>query len=633
MNILLINAYGTSDSGKSKFNDFYSLVKNIFKKILKGSGLDNCKFICRTPNNLKDLIFKIDVISSDVSQNLSNKKNFDKIDIVFIDGKETYVPWEDKSYILCEFIKLCKIKNKIMFMSGVAFEILIYYLATGTLNEYNFINSKGEIKAVEEMATIPYELFQSLKRNDNFLDFVSGDILEFRPNEQIWAPIKNIGLHKQLTAEKYMSRGKFVLPDKFKGRDFIKNKYAFSTLCNEIKVSITRQNLSHYLVENLPLEFVVYSSLSWFPHFVNVSNKKFQYKIIGESEKGPIIIEHENTIGVGFHVNVKFRDSVTLLENFIKNKFCVIRDKLFKFKNVDDEIYDEQLGKDNNINRFNFLNTEANNNNNNKRRNNVFSDNLHYNKFTNLDKVWGSLAFNRIKNVKNEAGHVGFGLNNRDMIFVEQNFISQKPLYCGEKKRLESLPDVRNKSESKMSSEFSLNKSLKRNYGNSQRKIISSNKSKLKLNFINDNNKKRKILKLKNNFQEETTLYNNQSNYKSRNDLNHKIRLKSANMFNKVNRPIHKASTQANLGDLKVGIDFSTTKFKNKKKFYFNDSQDDFPHYISKYPRMANIEDNKLNESNKNTIKSTLGSGKNVSFGIMNLKDFSGNSQNVKTFI
>ena len=628
MNILLINAYGNNDSGKSKFNDFYSLVKNIFKKILKGSGLDNCKFICRTPNSIKDFLFKIDIMSGDVSQNLENKKNFDKIDIIFIDGKETYVPWEDKSYTLCEFIKLCKIKNKIMFMCGVAFEILIYYLATGTLNEYNFINSKGEIKAIEEMATIPYQLFKSLKRNDNFLDFVSGDILEFRPNEQIWSPIKNIGLHKQLTAEKYMYRGRFVLPDKFKGKDFIKNKFAFITICNEIKVSITRQNLSHYLVENLPLEFIVYSSLSWFPHFVNVSNKKFQYKIIGESEKGPIIIEHENTIGVGFHINVKFRDSVTLLENFIKNKFCVIRDKLFKFKNIDDEIYSDQSNKENKANHFKFMNTESNN----KKTNKILGDNIYNHKFTNMDKVWSSLAFNRIKNVKNEAGHVGFGLNNRDMIFVEQNFVSQKPLYCGERRRMESLPEFRYKNENKRSNEFSLNKSSKKKYDTIQRRIMSSYKKKNKINLIN-NNRKKHILKLSDGFLEDTTLYNYQFNSKSRNDLNKKIRLKSANIFNKINKPIHKASTLANLSDVKVGLDFGMKRFKKKKKIYFNDRKVDFPHYVSKYPRLRSIEDNKISESNKNQIKSDFGSEKNVNFGILNLKDYSGNSHRLKTFV
>jgi hypothetical protein len=40
----------------------------------------------------------------------------------------------------------------------------------------------------------------------------------------------NIGLHKQISAEKYYERGKFVLPDLFKGKDnLLKNKNSISS--------------------------------------------------------------------------------------------------------------------------------------------------------------------------------------------------------------------------------------------------------------------------------------------------------------------------------------------------------------------------------------------------------------------
>ena len=128
----------------------------------------------------------------------------------------------------------------------------------------------------------------------------------------------NIGLHHQISAENYFSRGKFVLTENFKGKDYIKNDNAMNTYCQEIKVKITRQYISHYLVQNCPIEFIGISTLEWFPHFVNVTAKKLQFKTICQSEKGPIVIEHDNSIGVGFHSQEKFRDSVKILENFIK---------------------------------------------------------------------------------------------------------------------------------------------------------------------------------------------------------------------------------------------------------------------------------------------------------------------------
>ena len=58
---------------------------------------------------------------------------------------------------------------------------------------------------------------------------------------------------------------------------------------------------------------------------------------------------------------------------------------------------------------------------------------------TNLDRVNNSRAFSRIKKVKSEANHVGFGINNRDMVFVENNFINQKPLFYMDKYKKKSI--------------------------------------------------------------------------------------------------------------------------------------------------------------------------------------------------
>jgi hypothetical protein len=56
------------------------------------------------------------------------------------------------------------------------------------------------------------------------------------------------------------------------------------------------------------------------------------------------------------------------------------------------------------------------------------------NKNSNVGKVNNSRSFNRIKKVRNVASHVGFGFNNRDMIFVENNAIIQKSILYNKKK-------------------------------------------------------------------------------------------------------------------------------------------------------------------------------------------------------
>ena len=165
MNILIVNAYGNSRNNKDKFTSFCTIIKDILKKVSLNSGIDNFNFIYRTPRTINDFLYNYECNpGEETKENLIIKKNFDKIDMVFIDGHEKYLPWEEKGYRLSQFIRLCKATNKILFAAGVALEILIYYLATGSNNLYNFINSKGEIQAIEELHKVPSNFLLNLKK-------------------------------------------------------------------------------------------------------------------------------------------------------------------------------------------------------------------------------------------------------------------------------------------------------------------------------------------------------------------------------------------------------------------------------------------------------------------------------------
>ena len=626
MNILIINAFGSSSKSKARFESFCNLIKHLFKKISKDSGIDNFNFICRSPNHISEFLFKYDMISGDVNQNKKHKKNFDKLDMVIIDGYEKYSPWGNKSFILCEFIKLCKITNKILYAGGVALEILIYYLSTGSLNEYNFVNSTGQIKALEEMVTLPKKYVKELKNNDMFLDFVTGDILEYK-NNKTWVPIKNIGLHKQLTAEKYMNRGKFVLPYNFKGKDAIKNEFAFVTICNEIKVKITRQYLHHCLVENLPLEFIAITSLTWFPHFINVNNKELQFKVICESQKGPVVIEHQNSTGVLFHISEKYQGTVIFLENFIRNKFNEVQNKIFKFKNMtNNPIVKTDKGEIPLL--FKTYNSYGD-----IRKAKIKTENVILNnRKTNLDKVNNSRAFNRIKKIKSEASHVGFGINNRDMIFVENNYINQNPIFSMDMNKKNKMINLlyddniefnknnlfqNKKKKSSNLLEFKNSDEIYENKDKTKKKI--NNITSLKgLHILIDNKNQEKRLSKKNLF----TSYNKQKNlnlnnknkifqsnlyFQSRNKNNKKkIRFNSTNIFNKTENNYHKKMKNFKNEEYEMYPLISDT-LKMRKYNYTKSNEKEIDEnynevFIPKYPRPANIN----TENEKKTLDNNL---------------------------
>ena len=595
MNILILNAFGSSPKASQKFDSFCRIIKNIFKKISKGSGIENFNFICRSPNNISEFIYKHDMISGDVNQNKRNKKNFDKIDIVIIDGYEKYAPWDQRSYTLCEFIKLCKITNKTLYAGGVGFEILIYYLATGSLNEYNFVNAKGQIKSLEEMSMAPKKFLKELKNNEIFLDYVTGDILEYKSDET-WVPIKNIGMHKQLTAEKYMPRGKFVLKECFRGKDFVKNLNAFSTAYDEIKVKITKQYFHHYLFENLPLEFIASTSMTWFPHFFNVLNQTYQFKILCESEKGPVVIEHKNSTGVLFHIIDKYQDSVHFMENFIKNKFTEIQNKIFKFKHMDGD-YLQKSEKNEIPAIFKYYISSLSYKKTNQ--------NIENTKSTNMDKVTNSLPFSRIKNIKSEANHVGFSINNRDMIFVENNYINQSPIVSTKRNR--NILYYKPKEEIKINS-------------NSHRKNSRPNLRNLSYNdyIEKDKDKNNNRIKTGNLF----------LSCKNKNKLKIKYRLKSSKINTSTNYKNNIRRFNPILSDRSKLPKYPIELKKNVEEK--DDELDDI--YIPKYPRPAilsgrtkDLKTNSFNNINLDSLSSNNKKNNNVNFfemGLLNRQKF-----------
>ena len=416
MNILIINAFGNNSIGKKYFNNFYTSIKTTFKSIAKkNSNVDNFLYTIRTPDNLDDFIFDYEFIPNEGSIAETNKKNFDKMDFIFIDGTEKFIPWSDRGLKLSEFIKLCKSMNKLVFCCGVALESLIYYLATGAHNEYNFINSNGELQSVEDLSKIPKSYLKDIKKNDNFLDFVTGDVLEYRYLTKTWIPIMNIGLHNIVMSMKYINRGKYVMPDNFIGKDYIKNNESIVSNCNEIKVEIVKQYNNNYLVKNLPGQFTVFSTLTWFPHYFNVAYQRFQFKTIGNSLKGPVLIEHENSVGCAFHCNKNYKESLMILENFIANKYNSFKNNLYQITNINNA--EKNIEEIPLVFRAYKLHEEQILNGN---KNNSFRPN------STINKVSIGKAYNRVKKFKKDANdHVGFSFNNRDMIFVENNSINQ----------------------------------------------------------------------------------------------------------------------------------------------------------------------------------------------------------------
>ena len=570
MNILIVNAFGNSISGKTKFNSFLSLIKTLFKKVSENSGIEKFNYIIRTPLTIGDFTYSNFTNPLEETSDSKNRKNFNSLDMIFIDGTELYLPWKEKSEKLFEFIKLCKINNKVLFAGGVGLLILIYYLSTNSMAEYNIINNKGEIKSLEELQNFPNNYFKGTKTNEIFLDFVTGDLLGYRENDNSWEPIMNIGLHHQISAEKYYNRGKFVLNDVIKNQNKIINElkkksnsiyFTKDIISNEIKIIINKQYISHYLLKNCSSEFNAFCSLEWFPHFINVT-----------------VIEHENSVAVIFHPNQKYWDSAFILKNFINDKFNEVKDKILGVRTI--HSIDSNEKKDNSL----FQRIIDNNNDNmikgeyNNEKENRFRDN----KFSLIKKVANSCLFNKIKLVKDEAKHVGQSINNREMIFVENNYINQRNFL----KNKNSMDKIK-----------ILNKKIN-NYTN----IYDTNRNKEDKLYKTPNVKNKKIkimpeILLKKNSKGILTYV---KKIKKPKELLNMININNKNKFINKNQKIKIKSINIKTENSKNYYNFLNTERTRRRNLNKEDENiEDFNHYQSKYPRLPTlVELQKLRNNN-----------------------------------
>ncbi len=171
---------------------------------------------------------------------------------------------------------MCKSCDKAVFACEVGMQILIYFLSTNFVNDIKIINPNGEVESLEDIDKIPYKFLKDMKKTDYFLDYVTGDIYEYRKFNKDWEPVMNIGLHKQKITEKYIERGKYLMRKQVSAirpnSVSVKLEQKFSSMNTEIKISLQKQNLSHWLVKGVPLHLVVMTNLSWFSH--NISYQK-----------------------------------------------------------------------------------------------------------------------------------------------------------------------------------------------------------------------------------------------------------------------------------------------------------------------------------------------------------------------
>jgi len=217
---------------------------------------------------------------------------------------------------------MCKQTNKHLFVSGFGVSMLTYYCATNCA-EIHVINGAQKGSAIEEITTVPEEILTRLTKGDVFLDYSSGDYYAYKQEVTEWQPEGNVSLHYTRKSTMLTSIANYLRKQKtYKPKSLPELYQIYRTRNDETVAYVKKQYNQHWLFEGVPMQYLVLHENDWEVHPVNLTQVHFvkhNYNTLVDSEKGPEICEHDNTIAMESNINIKYPESKTILLNYTRH--------------------------------------------------------------------------------------------------------------------------------------------------------------------------------------------------------------------------------------------------------------------------------------------------------------------------
>jgi len=325
----LINGYSRTVDGLRAFGRFEAAVKQA--STTQAFNAQRCFTKEEIEFEVVDS-FTVDRYLYEMNSGFSSRdseKLFDHLDMIFIDGDATILPWFPKARKFLIMLRMCKKTGKVLFACSFAMQMFVFLCATNIyINQ--IVNGAGRGSNVAGFRKVSKGTLARLDYGDLFLDSATGDIYGYDMTKKEFYPIANAALHNHKAAQEdcecYLDRGKNAMLKSYRyiPQNFDDANRILVTL-NESSCRIMKQYIQHWLSERLGVmarqyrEFVVPCPNAWDVHPVNSTDAENIYQIFAESPRAPMIIMHKNAVCTQFHVDPKYPETVHLLENFVKH--------------------------------------------------------------------------------------------------------------------------------------------------------------------------------------------------------------------------------------------------------------------------------------------------------------------------
>lgn len=176
-----------------------------------------------------------------------------------------------------------------------------------------------------------------MELTDFFLDNVTGDIYNFNRETEEWYPKGNVGLHHRRSAEEYQTLGKYIVKAPiYRPKKMIELIEIYKAKTTETIIYIKKNYMNHWTVKDIyPLEFKAQLLGEWDCHNFSFVNKEKMFFVIGESEKGPAILDFGNFIALHCNVEKNYPSTLPFVKNFIDRSIDIMKsNKLNSVKKI-----------------------------------------------------------------------------------------------------------------------------------------------------------------------------------------------------------------------------------------------------------------------------------------------------------
>lgn len=157
---------------------------------------------------------------------------------------------------------------------------------------------------------------------------MTGDLYSFNRESEEWLPKGNVGLHHRRSAEEYQTLGRYILKAPiYRPKKLTELVEIYKAKTTESIVYIKKNYMNHWAIKDIyPLEFKAQLLGEWDCHAFSFVNKEKTFTVLGESEKGPCVLDIGNILALHFNVEKAYPTTISLAKNFVDRAIEIMKD-------------------------------------------------------------------------------------------------------------------------------------------------------------------------------------------------------------------------------------------------------------------------------------------------------------------